>query len=440
MQTLQRKNTGFTLIEIVVVLAILGLLLVGGLNIAGSLRVNLGLKETASVSKNISEALMLFLSRNDRLPCPADPTLASTNANYALEDVDELPCEADQQIGGTGVYWGTVPYRTLGIEPGKHADAWNNQFYYVVNGGAAAQNSLSAGRWDANNAIQLWNKAADDATAPAPVQSVANGVYALISAGPNGSGAYNLDGTQRAVPPATSLDELENIDADISLTSAPFSDSTTRPFDDIVTVFTEDQIMANLVQSGSTKTKRAITDETLERILQALIGSAATDNVDPDGATRYSLAATDTSYQPPCILGPAAVVASSGPPATFHYACDEGLRTARRNIPFSDADGDGSENAGSNAERGVPFNDIGLGANDVIDAWGNPINYDPGDTASLETALGGIYSGNNEAVAISLRSFGPNGLDDGGGGDDIVITRSAAEILANLAGAGISVD
>tara|TARA_R110002096_G_scaffold53317_11_gene138653 strand:- start:2543 stop:3820 length:1278 start_codon:yes stop_codon:yes gene_type:complete len=417
--------TGFTLIEIAVVLFILSLLLVGGLNIIATQRSNLGFKQTINRMDRLFEAMQLFLVRNDRLPCPAIPTLAKSDAQFGLESIDETPCEADQEIGSTGVYWGTVPYRTLNLAAGEYADGWDNQIFYVVNGGAASDNSLNAGRWDVSNSIQL----RDRATAPpTPQVLISNGVFALISAGPNGSGAYSLNGVERPAPIATSLDELDNLDNDVQLVSADYSENERRPFDDIVRVYTEDQILASIIRDGAAKSKRAQTIESMDVIARSIIGFVANDENDPDGPAIYT--GGEANSEDPCVFAPAPVPSST--PGYLHYPCNSLTRTAHRRVPRSDTNDDGLGD--SNAEGQVPYTDINLSNIDVIDSWGTAIRYDPADQATAE----GLWSGSLDSDGFVLTSYGPDG--SAGGGDDITTSYSRTRIMGILAASGIKFD
>jgi hypothetical protein len=113
-------------------------------------------------------------------------------------------------------------------------------------------------------------------------------------------------------------------------------------------------------------------------------------------------------------------------------------------IPRADADadldgvsddGDGLSNL-SDAEGLVPFNNLFLADTEIIDAWGNAIRYQAG----VNAAATGVWSGNAEDPALSLHSFGPDGLDDAGLNDDITITYSAIELVGILAQAGLNLD
>ena len=70
-----RPARGFTLIELAIVTAIIGLLAAGAVASVGAIRVNTKIKETGRNLHAAELLLQSFVARNNRLPCPADPTL-----------------------------------------------------------------------------------------------------------------------------------------------------------------------------------------------------------------------------------------------------------------------------------------------------------------------------------------------------------------------------
>lgn len=282
-----RRSQGFTLIELAVVTAIIGLLAAGAVASFGAIRTNTKIKETHRALHSAELLLQAFVARNGRLPCPADPVLnpnvAADAATYARESSAGAPgggCAAARLIAGTGVNWGILPALDLGAPPREMTDGWNNQLYYVVVRTSTLTNSVTDGTWASNvgnNEIELWDKADDDASLPARQRIVDLGVVALLSAGPNGSGAYTLEGSRLTLPVGTALAETDNQDADIFLATANYSTSDTTPFDDIVKVFTDDDILIPLADMGEVQTKRSLSTERLNRLVSVIFGHAATD-------------------------------------------------------------------------------------------------------------------------------------------------------------------
>jgi len=120
------KASGFTLIELAMVLFIIGLLLVGLLS---PLAVKVEQEErarTQSQLEDIHEALIGFALGNRRLPCP--DTDGDGVENPAAPAAN---CTSDA---------GTLPWVTLGVE---QLDAWGNPFLYRVTDNFA--DALAAG-------------------------------------------------------------------------------------------------------------------------------------------------------------------------------------------------------------------------------------------------------------------------------------------------------
>ncbi|MGC2048642.1 MAG: prepilin-type N-terminal cleavage/methylation domain-containing protein [Gallionella sp.] len=228
--TLDKFNSGFTLVEIAMVLFIVALLL-GGL--VPTINVQLEQQRTNETRKKISEikdALIGFAIINGRLPCSADGTRSPGQAGYGTERTP--PCTA-------GTAYGVVPWITLGT---SETDGWGNRFTYRVAYDFADTTDGSTGACGATTAgvsFQLCS------TIPAnpnllTVQSAAAGTVIaskipviIISHGKNGYGAYSpLGGSPPLSVPVGNTDEVANTDH-ISNT-VYVSHSQTSGFDDLV--------------------------------------------------------------------------------------------------------------------------------------------------------------------------------------------------------------
>lgn len=119
------KHLGFSLVEMAVVMAILALLLGGGLALFTSQQEVRRAQETLAMLETSRDALIGFAAANGRLPCPA--TAASA--------VESLGAGGDC----TNPYDGFLPAVTLGLASvdggGNAMDAWNtpqNRIRYAV--------------------------------------------------------------------------------------------------------------------------------------------------------------------------------------------------------------------------------------------------------------------------------------------------------------------
>lgn len=139
---IKKMDSGFTLVEMAMVLLIIGLLLGGLVPTLSSQMEAQRVSETRKQLEEIQQALVGFAVSNGRLPCPA-----STSSNG-----EESP------LGGgncTNFYDGFVPAATLGITSvnGQSlvADGWGNAIRYAVAGNTV--NGV-ANTFTSNNGMQ----------------------------------------------------------------------------------------------------------------------------------------------------------------------------------------------------------------------------------------------------------------------------------------------
>lgn len=240
---LMRKNVyGFSLVEIAIVLAIVALLMAGLLpTISGQVE-RQHISDTRKQLDEIQQALIGYAIINGRLPCPADGTIASGQANAGAEDYNA----STNTCNNAG---GVLPWATLGV---GETDAWGRRFTYRVDTNFA-------------DAISLGTLGSGCSVTPSPAQSsfalcspgrlnilsaasggtnIATGVPAVIvSHGTNGYGAYTTTGQQLA---GGSTDETENADNDNSFVSHDF----TPTFDDLVVWISPSILLNRMVTAG----------------------------------------------------------------------------------------------------------------------------------------------------------------------------------------------
>lgn len=124
-------ETGFTLVEMAIVLFIVALLLGGLLPTLSSQIDQQKSKETQKILTEAQDALTGFAIANGRLPCPA------FSISMGLESFASSPLAGNPGNGICSNFFdGFLPAATLGLSPvdaeGFMLDGWNNRIHYAV--------------------------------------------------------------------------------------------------------------------------------------------------------------------------------------------------------------------------------------------------------------------------------------------------------------------
>ncbi len=387
---------GFTLIELSIVLFIIGVVMTSGLLALNAVQRNQAASATEQRQVTVRDALIDYLRRNNRLPCP--------DTNFTVPDGIENRATAGNPATACSAVFGIVPYVTLGLARDAVQDGWGNFFSYHISNTAGANTDWTiTANFNAGNTglLTVNTRVAGTATL------VANAVVAVVvSHGPNGFGAYTIGGTRNTMPAPTTSDESSNARANAtSLVTYYRRDLTTDDaatggaIDDIVLYITADELLRPLFKDGSLLSPAAHVNAEMQKIKSALIGYAMSTQ-----SSRGTSACDDSGSTPKC-----------------------------RNLPYADVI-DGFQNVGTLSLL-VPYNNLGLSLADVTDAWGVRYNYTVNTTAASTSSGGGISSTQPSAstIVITLTSYGPNRAS--GGGDDITVTVPASEIRGYLGSA-----
>jgi prepilin-type N-terminal cleavage/methylation domain-containing protein len=230
------RQSGFSLVELTVVLVIVALLSSGLLLGLSAQRDVASSQEAQRQLDNIKEALLAFAITNGRLPCPAIPNLANTNANAGQED--RLNANSACNLAH-----GVLPWASLGL---PETDPWGQRFTYFASlkftapvvAPALASFTLETGVPPDNSGT-----ANVKATAASGSNIASDLAAVVVSHGPLGAGAYATDGSKLAVAAG---DEEENANATQTFVSKTLSND----FNDQLIWIAPNQLKSRLVAVG----------------------------------------------------------------------------------------------------------------------------------------------------------------------------------------------
>jgi prepilin-type N-terminal cleavage/methylation domain-containing protein len=273
------RCTGFTLVEMAVVVTLIGILLAMGLAAANSVMQNTQRSVTKDRQAYVRDAMLAYFTANHRFPCPDNGSNVGNTGRDGVED---------RAVGGAIPLvtsactrnLGTVPYLTLGIAREQALDAYGNFMTYrldtargwhltttftapvsacfvpssptlpalatdcfppaIIKTTYACTTPKSPANPQGDPAIASPAFVSVFSTPAVPQTTVA--AVVLISHGANGLGAWNqgvTNASRNALP--AGADELGNTQATpagpTGYRSYIFSDAAANPFDDLLVQF-----------------------------------------------------------------------------------------------------------------------------------------------------------------------------------------------------------
>lgn len=292
------REDGFSLVELSAIIAIAATLAIGYISWTMPATQNDAIKTLSTYQRmqTLSHAIENFVAVNQKLPCPANPTLNSQmhqNSNSSTANLYDFDDEA-LTIDDTGIRCpvsiGAIPTRALGLPSDYMFDGWNRKFLYHVAPDLCSNTicntrSYKAGITTATGGLTVTGDTvlADNTAA-----------FVLLSYGTNGKGAYLPSGS--SIPSDNvSDDEADNNDNNYTLNNGNNSyikRDISSDFDDIVLFRTQQQIesLIDAVTAADFLTCRdnSVALSTINRSVADTLRSSVTTLEIKDGSTVYN--------------------------------------------------------------------------------------------------------------------------------------------------------
>ena len=225
-RTHSHRSFGFTLVEMAIVIIIIALVIGFAVTLGTNAVQAAQRTSTQERLATIKMALESYQRANGYLPCPASRALTpSGSIVFGVEARSGASCDTSPpalvQVGTpyTGSYIGAVPVRTLGLPDAFAADAWGNKLLYAVGvqmvnhvtDAALTDPGITIMRGDPSGTNYSLTTSTDRTIVPtttlsqtpnmsAPDTPAAGASYVVLSHGPDGRGAYPLNGNTVQIP------------------------------------------------------------------------------------------------------------------------------------------------------------------------------------------------------------------------------------------------
>jgi len=240
-----KTQRGFTLIEMAIVLIIITIL-IGGLAVPLSAQIQARrVAETNKILEEAKEAIIGYAMTHKSTDGNQRPYLPCPDTNGDGREEARVTGLGPGLDGSCPLTYGYFPWVDLG---GAAHDAWGNRLRYVVT--AKLANRISGFSSGIDQETGAW-KVIASSNGCAPVDVASRVPFVLVSHGPNGWGARNVNGNTLAAP--GSADENENLLGD---NACYVSRTPSKPggaggeFDDLVTWLPFGQLIYRACPAG----------------------------------------------------------------------------------------------------------------------------------------------------------------------------------------------
>lgn len=233
MHVVHHKMSGFSLIEAVLSIMIMGIMFAAILAFLKPLQQNEPLYATKERFARIEYALETYIQANGELPCPASLTSDPQSLAYGVATDCTVAPAAGVFTANDGrvtpeqtenIRIGAIPFRSLNLSAQYGVDGWGNRFIYAVTE-RLTQDDL----FDNNHGgIKI-----NDSASGNMLSTEGTALYAVISTGNDGKGAYNAQGGLKGGGCSGSGIDLENCDMDATFVTTERSSGTVY-YDDLI--------------------------------------------------------------------------------------------------------------------------------------------------------------------------------------------------------------
>lgn len=213
---------GFTLLEMSIVLVIIGVVVSGLVTVFSAALQKRQFQDTQAKMEFIQKTIYDYRVAFGRLPCPADITLAISNANFGVEANNMGTCTGGAiaanfaqapVVGARDGIEGMVPIHTLRLPDEYAFDGWGRRFVYAVSKDATQSGAFNIiSGYDISTRMNILNTQGTSKSDLA--------MEVLISMGPNGHGGWPRNGgATRISTGSTNASEQQNCDCNASATA-----------------------------------------------------------------------------------------------------------------------------------------------------------------------------------------------------------------------------